>query len=42
MLILSVEVRVRAKITAVWRSPPPHSGVCINADEILLDAGQTA
>jgi hypothetical protein len=37
MLTLSVEgTQVRAKITAVWRPPPPHSDVCmINADEIL-------
>jgi hypothetical protein len=27
--------QVRAKVTAVWRSPPPTSGVyMINADEI--------
>jgi hypothetical protein len=44
MLTLSVEgTQVYAKITAVWRPPPPDSDVCmINADEILLDGGQTA
>jgi hypothetical protein len=40
MLTLSVEgTEVRAKITAVWRPPPPDSDACmINADEIVLDA----
>jgi hypothetical protein len=44
MLTLSVEgTQVRAKITAVWRPPPPHSHVCmINADETLPDPGPTA
>ena len=44
ILTLSVEgTQVHAKITAVWRPPPPDSDVCmINADEILLDGGQTA
>jgi hypothetical protein len=28
--------QVRARVTAVWRPPPPTSGVCmINADEII-------
>ena len=42
MLTLSVEgTEVRAKITAVWRPPPPDSDACmINADEIVLDADQ--